>query len=524
MATTYFVIDNRNSISHDTFEGEAAAENYSTHVFNMLASYQLISVRNSSWLPPITGVAVTNSPTTSHLLSGSKCDIPTLKVALTRRFEKASPSHQWTYYSDALRKIMNNVPTDIRSFDELGGNSPIVQHHAGVITIVTTDHICADSTETVGACTHSNTVDSTQSPLAVFCSLIHKVILAGFYVRIVCVQLRLSSAAGSSDLEHVDKTRRLQCLFQSIKRECLQMDATHASSSSVTSVIDTHMEQRFSTAIVENNPIYYEDELKHVQQQHVVPLTNCVLKFGGGAEVTMTVSFVIRPVSTDSAAAMHTGLRTPVCFQQVPRSQLHPVCIKGNALMLEPCIQRSQHNRVGYRALSHYLSSRDQLLVLRVHHSEARCDQFWCIIPPAKGTSADSEEPMFLLQLQDSEGIINYAAITATSETQRHHTDHAKALAPTGHSHADGGAELQLFMEATISKSLNTEVSGGGAGGGEQLESGSIMAAAGLRPVVETTSASATSTSSSSFYNPLFAVSNMLQNEVSDTEPALCIN
>lgn len=593
--STFFIVDNRKIIrqNSDTFEVEAYTENYNRNVFNLLASYHVLSQRNISWLPPITGVAVATSLMTSHLLPASKCDIPTLKNTITIRQGPAFNStqeaskQQWGYFNDALRKIMNEVPADIESFDGGGGGAPLLGSRyqgvrpatattatdMGIITIITTDQICEEDTDRSNSNCKSNSVnplltsagyshthsnysyssnsaggskeESTnhQSAFDMFCGLIKTLIVSGFRVRLLCIQMA-SSASGTTGttIAQIEKTRRLQCLFLSIKRVLQYYDplpaattntinnAVSASSSLDPATLKAYVEQHFSTAIIENSPLYFEEETKLVLQHHMKPLVNCVLKFGAhqshqeegisssDMEVTMTVSLVITPISCDGATAMHPGLKTPVCFQQVPRTQLHPMCIKGNALIVTPCTLRSQHNRIGYCALSRYLAERQLLLVVKVHHAESSSEQFWCLIPPEinshhrqqlssvpNGLTEDPlllyDKPMFLLQLQDSEGIVNYTAITTTDANTTGTLGTTTSSSNTTSSNSSAIAneetrELLQFMEDTISSSLNSNNSNNtDTGAAHDHGPGSRI--------------------NSSFYNPLFAVSHSLQSAVS---------
>jgi hypothetical protein len=225
----------------------------------------------------------------------------------------------------------------------------------------------------------------------------------------------------------------------------------------------------------------------------------------------MTVSFVMTPVTCDSASTMHAGLRAPVCFQQVPRAQLHPACIKGNALVLTPCTQRSQHNRLSYCALSRYLAQHALLLVLKVYCAESHCSQFWCLIPPevpldpslaATGGDGDitlGAGAMCLLQLQDSEGMVNYTAIATPAAVTAAASSTPVSSTVRGSSELDQDSlELLQFMERTIHSSLNA-----GASAGSYLDSQS------------SSSSTTTAGISAAFFNPLFAESHSITSAVS---------
>ena len=93
----FYIIDNRRPRLCNGFDEEASLSSLMNNIFTMLASYQVMAEKNSSWLQSCDCTAVAASPTTCRLLTATqiKYDINLLKEALVYRFTGVSIKQTW---------------------------------------------------------------------------------------------------------------------------------------------------------------------------------------------------------------------------------------------------------------------------------------------------------------------------------------------------------------------------------------------------------------------------------------------
>lgn len=352
-----------------------------------------------------------------------------------------------------------------------------------------------------------------------FCGAVCSLLLRGLRVRLLCIQtppLSLTSSnsthglgAGSysvpGGLANIERTRRLQCLLLAVTRTATQFDISDSASAC------GRLEGRFTAGVAgSSSAIYLEDELRGLALLFAPPVQPCTLVLpeggnpnlggsSGGGGVSVTVTFAISAVSFGAVAALHPGLRVWQCFQLVPRAQLHPACIRGNALQITPCAAsaRSRQSRLSLLALARNLGALDSLLVLRTRNEARGCDEFWALIPPSVAALEEGEAGgggaavpwMFMLQLHDSEGILDYTALSTPRPGVQPQPKAQKE------EEVEAEAELLDFMAQAIGCSLRA-----GLGPGDKGEG-----------------------AGGSFYNPLVAVGGGVQSAVSELPYCGCL-
>ena len=384
---SYFVLDNRRPFACQAMEMEASLSSLSKNTLWFLAQYRIMSERNSSWLPPITSVAVASSPSTCKLIPPQNCDLSTLQAATAMRFTATNSQQTWAYFNNALTKISS-------ASSAKGGVSTGTKgvESGGVITLITTDYATAEESclpastndpamNTGGAATPSLSTDGAistpSSPLSTFCALVRELLGMSYRVRIVCVQVGAGGSRGQmastakgisglggieSSINAVEEMRRLQMLFQSIKRSIMALPNTDimahtmrmgSNSSPLPALYPPSYTFLLDTCIMENAPLYYEELLRSTLQGFVRPLTHCQLAFGGddsdgsgkcgnrqqpgvrAGAVRLCIMYTLTPLTTDglNLLALHRGSQTqhqesqifapPTSYQTPSRAAAH---------------------------------------------------------------------------------------------------------------------------------------------------------------------------------------------------------
>ena len=382
------IVDNRLPDNYDGFEMESVYTSLHKNIFELLASFQVVSEQHQNWLGNISNIAIASSPSTSRLIS--KVEVPSLFEALAFRFTASATSQLWSYVSEALNKISSQIKVNTTSIN------------AGLILVIITDL----------SFYNDQIMESEESAFGAMCSTITKLMSEAFTIRIVCIQTKLLHLT-NNELD----IRRLELKLQSIRRTCLdQLALTQRKEHA----------DKFQIIIIENHPIYFEEELKMMIQYAMTPITNCKLALtlppsscSNDPSMKLSISYTIHPISLDSMKAMHTGLQVPEVYSIIPRTHLHPACIKGNTLLITPSNEHAQSQpRIAYTALISLLIQKDWLLILKLKHSVHMHTEYWCVIPPAPTTPSTTtpgsignippNEQLFMIQLLDNESLINY--------------------------------------------------------------------------------------------------------------------
>ena len=480
------IVDNRLPVNYDGFEMESVYASIHKNIFEMLASFQVIAEQNQNWLGNISNISIASSPITCRLIS--KVDIGPLFEALSFRFTASATAQLWSYLMDGLHKIISQLKSNSSS------------NKAGLIILIITDL----------SFYNDQSLDPDDASFGSVCAAISKLMSDSYTIRIICIQTKLLHLIQDPSRE-LD-LRRLELKLQSIKQTCLdQFSAPQRKA----------MEDQFGISIIDNNPIYFEEELKAMVQYAMSTVSHCTLSFavpgsGSNAEssgMKLSVSYSVQPISIDSMRSLHAGMQTPEIYSIIPRQQLHPACIKGNTLLVTPTEDSQSpaqaQTRMAYTALVTLLAQRDWLLILRVRHPVHLHCEYWCLIPPpASSCPADTssssslgagtvpaQEQLFMLQLLDNESLINYTLTSGSQGSIPHSgnspSHHIPAVPTPGGISAEDmqelGAYLRQFMEQALEPwSPGAAATEDGAGGG----------------------------GSGAFYNPLVAVSGSIHRKV----------
>lgn len=390
----HFIVDNRIPNSLHGFESITSNSSYLHNIQWFLSQYCVISESNSGWLSSITSISVATTATTSRLLPQHKCNIETLSDALLPKFTSTSSTQTWEYFMNALKKL----PAPSTNQNHIG-------EKIGKITLFTTDIACLAVND------HAHVEDNTSCPVFnAFCTLL-SILVKSYQIRIVCVGINAKLKESSDGMNRIAfHKRKLQLLIDYIEK---------MSTSYVGSTLN-----KIESIIIENNPIYYENELKLYVKSYMKPMNNCKLNLQLNQHTIIALTYTIQPVCIEHMSLLHEGLTQPELHSIISRNSLNPLFIKGNCMSIKsdsnPNVYKNQALHFSFTSVTKYLSIHDYMLVLRVYNDTSNCHEYWCMIPPSGDNHlcALNETPyrtMNCIQLQDNENMVHVNLLSSPS-------------------------------------------------------------------------------------------------------------